>query len=346
MDSPARDIARRLGECAEAVCRRYLAAGRKEGRYWLVGDTRNAPGQSLYVRLSTSADGRGAAGKWTDAHTGEHGDLLDIIAAASGHHSMRETLEEARRFLSLPQVDAHLQNARSAKARPGTAEAARRLWAASKPIERTVVSKYLEGRVLTSSAHGQALRFHPSCYYRPSRQDSPDTPRAWPAMIAAVTDLHGAITGVHRTWLDPATCSKAQITTPRRAMGGLLGNGVRFGLAGPVMVAAEGIETTLSLRQVLPDLPMIACLSAAHLAAVHFPPALRRLYVGCDNDTAGENAVATLQHRVAGTGIEVIALKPSGDDFNTDLQADGAEQLAMALRAQLFGDDAAAFLRP
>ena len=346
MDSPARDIARRLGECAEAVCRRYLAAGRKEGRYWLVGDARNSPGQSLYVRLSTSADGRGAAGKWTDAHTGEHGDLLDIIAVASGHNSMRETLEEARRFLSLPQVDAHVQNARSAKARPGTAEAARRLWAASKPIERTVVSKYLEGRALTSSRHGEALRFHPACYYRPSRQDSPDTQRAWPAMIAAVTDLNGAITGVHRTWLDPATCSKAQITNPRRAMGGLLGNGVRFGLAGPVMVAAEGIETTLSLRHVLPEVPMIACLSAAHLAAVNLPPALRRLYVGCDNDTAGENAMATLQHRVAGTGIEVIALKPSRDDFNTDLQADGAEQLAMALRAQLLCDDAAAFLRP
>jgi hypothetical protein len=249
MDSPARDLARRLGECAEAVCRRYLAAGRKEGRYWLVGDVRNAPGQSLYVRLSTSADGRGAAGKWTDAHTGEHGDLLDIIAVASGHHSMRETLEEARRFLSLPQVDAHVENARTAKARPGTAEAARRLWAASKPIERTVVSRYLEGRALVSAGHGQALRFHPSCYYRPSRRDSPDTPRAWPAMIAAVTDLHGAITGVHRTWLEPATCTKAHITNPRRAMGGLLGNGVRFGLAGPVMVAAEGIETTLSLRQ-------------------------------------------------------------------------------------------------
>lgn len=345
MDSPARDIARRLGECAEAVCRRYLAAGRKEGRYWLVGDARNAPGQSLYVRLSTSADGSGAAGKWTDAHTGEHGDLLDIIAVASGHHSMRETLEEARRFLSLPQVDAHVQNPREEKARPGTAEAARRLWAASKPIERTVVSRYLEGRALPSTGYGQALRYHPSCYYRPSRKDVPNTPCAWPAMIAAVTDLHGAITGVHRTWLDPATCSKAPVTNPRRAMGGLLGNGIRFGMAGPVMVAAEGIETMLSLRQVLPELPIIACLSAAHLAAVQFPSVLRRLYVGRDNDTAGANAVATLHHRVGGTGIEIITLEPSRDDFNTDLRADGAEQLAMALRAQLVGEDAAAFLR-
>ena len=112
------------------------------------------------------------------------------------------------------------------------------------------------------------------------------------------------------------------------------------------MVAAEGIETTLSLRQVLPELPMIACLSAAHLAAVQFPPVLRRLYVGRDNDTAGEKAVATLHHRVAGTGIEIIALEPGRDDFNTDLQADGADQLAMVLRAQLVGEDAAAFLRP
>lgn len=28
--------------------------------------------------------GKGAAGKWTDAATGEHGDLLDLIAKARG----------------------------------------------------------------------------------------------------------------------------------------------------------------------------------------------------------------------------------------------------------------------
>ena len=45
----------------------------------------------------------------------------------------------------------------------------------------------------------------------------------WPAMIAAVTDLDGKITGAHRTWLDPSGRDKAPIDTPRRAMGHLLG---------------------------------------------------------------------------------------------------------------------------
>ena len=47
-------------------------------------------------------------------------------------------------------------------------------------------------------------------------------------MIAAVTDLGGDITGAHRTWLDPSGEDKAPIETPRRAMGDLLGNAVRF----------------------------------------------------------------------------------------------------------------------
>src|SRR3546814_4000859 len=82
MQSPATIIAERLAENAEGVCRRYLSNGHREGRYWLVGDVHNTPGRSLYVRLVASPDGRGHAGKWTDAQSGDHGDLLAIIAIA------------------------------------------------------------------------------------------------------------------------------------------------------------------------------------------------------------------------------------------------------------------------
>lgn len=86
----ATELSRRLGQQAEAVCRRYLSNGCKEGRYWLVGNVDNAPGRSLYVRL---VDGeKGPAGKWTDAATGDHGDLLDIIAHSVRTAGMRETL--------------------------------------------------------------------------------------------------------------------------------------------------------------------------------------------------------------------------------------------------------------
>ena len=75
------DLAQRLSRDTEAVCRHYLSKGHRQGRYWLVGDVDNNPGRSLYVRLSGTGDGSGSAGKWTDAATGQHGDLLDLIAA-------------------------------------------------------------------------------------------------------------------------------------------------------------------------------------------------------------------------------------------------------------------------
>ena len=62
-ESPS-DLARRLSRQAEAVCRHYLSAGHREGRYWLVGDVLNTPGRSMFVRLYDSP--KGPAGKWTE----------------------------------------------------------------------------------------------------------------------------------------------------------------------------------------------------------------------------------------------------------------------------------------
>ena len=73
----ASELAHRLGREAEAVCRHYLSNGRRQGNYWQVGDVRNAPGRSMFVRLCDTP--KGPAGKWTDAATAEHGDLLDVI---------------------------------------------------------------------------------------------------------------------------------------------------------------------------------------------------------------------------------------------------------------------------
>lgn len=346
MNHPAPEIARRLADNAESVCRRFLSKGHREGRYWLVGDAHNTPGRSLYVRLVASPDGRGAAGKWTDAATGDHGDLLDIIAIAQGTRSMRETLEEARHFLSLlmPDPDPEPKWRRPAKAPSGTPEAAGRLFGGSVSIMDSIVQAYLSKRAITDLRDCDALRFKSGCYYRPSKKDAPGTRAAWPAMIAAVTDLDGRLTGVHRTWLDPAVIDKAPVAYPRRAMGLLLGNGVRFGAAGPVMVAGEGIETLLSLRQITPAMPAIAGLSGAHLAAIVFPPQLHRLYVARDDDPAGHAADKTLAGRAAEAGIETVPLSPMLDDFNSDLRILGRDRLRAHLRAQLAAEDAESFL--
>ena len=64
--SPARDLSAQLADRVEAVCRHYLSNGRRSGGYWIVGDTRNAKGRSLFVRLTGPTQGKGARGKWQD----------------------------------------------------------------------------------------------------------------------------------------------------------------------------------------------------------------------------------------------------------------------------------------
>jgi hypothetical protein len=342
MGNQAADLAHRLARDAEAVCRHYLSNGRREGRYWLVGDVRNTPGRSLFVRLDGPESGKGAAGKFTDAATGEHGDLLDIIRESCGLADFSDVADEARRFLRLPRQDPTPDHARPPSSAPaGSPESARRLFAMSQPISGTIAEAYLRRRGITA-LHGTAnLRFHPRCYYRPGPASPTQT---WPAMIAAVTDLGGMITGAHRTWLDPSGRGKAPIDTPRRAMGHLLGNAVRFGMAHDVMAAGEGIETMLSLRCVMPTMPMVAALSAAHLASISFPATLRRLYVVRDNDPAGDGAVANLTDRSREAGIEAITLSSHLGDFNEDLRAFGIDALRAAIRVQIVPEDVVRFM--
>jgi hypothetical protein len=340
MSSPAADLARRLARNAEAVCRHYLSSGRREGRYWLVGDVANTPGRSLFVRLSGPDRGKGAAGHWTDGATGEHGDLLDLITLNRGFDRLRDTLNEARAFLALPPDQrAPLQDRLPAPR--GSPESARRLYAMSRPIAGTLAQTYLHGRGITTVPDRDPLRFHPRCYYRPDEHSPTET---WPALIAAVTDLAGAITGAHRTWLDPSGRDKAPIASPRRAMGHLLGHGVRFGVADDVMAAGEGIETMLSLRMILPTLPMVAALSANHLAALLLPPTLRRLYVARDADPAGDAAMASLCNRAEAAGIEPFVLSPCFDDFNDDLRRLRLDKLRVTLCQQLVPQDVERFL--
>ena len=347
MPDTVSDLARRLAENAEAVCRHYLSNGRREGGYWLAGDVQNTPGRSLYVRLRGPSSGKGAAGKWADAATGEHGDLLDLIAATQRLPGTGDVLDEARRFLGLVRTKPEPPSPAPA----GSPDAARRLFAISKPIAGTVAETYLRERNIVDANTATALRFHPRCFYR-AEPGAPDSARdAWPALVAAVTDLGGTITGVQRTWLDPSGRGKAPVATPRRAMGQLLGHAVRLGLSGDgtasdVMAAGEGIETVLSLQGVLPTMAMAAALSAGHLAALLLPPGLRRLYIVRDNDPAGHWAAAALTARAQEAGIEALVLAPTLGDWNDDLPQLGPGALASALRVQLAPEDAARFWQP
>jgi hypothetical protein len=340
----ASDLADRLAKDAEAVCRHYLSAGRRAGNYWLVGDGGNNKGRSLYVHLTGPRTGR-----WTDAATGQFGDLLDLVRETCGLVDFRDVADEARQFLSLPRPKplpfGNGDTDEPQRIERPTAERARRLFRMTQPLEGTLADAYLRERgTLRASTHA-ALRFHPSCYYRDLVTGRTSS---YPALIAAVTDSAGAITGVHRSWLDPDGAGKAKVDDPRRALGGLLGNGVRFGFpvnpTVPVMAAGEGLETMLSLSHVMPSMPMVAALTANHLAAFRFPPGCRRIYIAADADAAGRRGIEGLSRRAQECGILPLVLSPELGDFNEDLRWLGADRLTASLRAQLTPEDAMAYL--
>jgi len=328
------EIVRRLAERAEEVCRHYLFNGRKVGAYWIVGDRRNAKGRSLYLHLNGPATGKGACGKWTDGATGEHGDLLDIIATAVGTDRHVDALAEADRFLGVCSPLLLKQDRQRGRA-------AARLFAAGRPIAGTPAANYLRSHCIDLAVAADALRFHPRCY---CQVNDADQPIALPAMLAAVTDNDGRITGLMRTYLSADGSQKAPIDAPRRAMGVLSGNGVRFGPHAEVMAVGEGIETMLSLRMAMPTMSMIAALSAAHLAALVPPAQLRRLYIAADGDAAGRNAAARLAARLSAMSIKIVKLTPVRNDFNDDLIADGPDLLRARLAGQLLADDRQHFM--
>ena len=332
--SAAAAVAAALAQRAEAVCRRYLPHGRRQGRYWVAGDLDGARGRSLFVRLT----GPGTPGKFTDAATGEHGDLLDIIQRRTGAPTLRAALAEARAFLALPATPA---------AGEGDAydagDAARRLWQRSRAIDGTHAEAYLHARGLARCRFA-ALRFHPSLIYRDS-----DCVRRLPALVAAVTvdagehpgpeecsgpgdhPGHGAVCGVQRTWLDPRSPAKAGVAAPRKALGRVHGLAVRFGERADTLVIGEGIETVLSIVTALPDTVTAAALSAGSLGAFAPPAGVRRLVIARDNDTEGKRAAERLVRRCAGAGVAAQVIVSQGGDFNDDLVTLGAHALAARL---------------
>lgn len=343
LPSPAADLARKLSERTEAVCRHYLSNGRRSGRYWNVGDVQNSPGRSLYVRLLGPNSGRGAAGKWCDAATGEHGDLLDLIRLCLGLDTLSDALDEARSFLSEPRPEPHRESP-SRAAPPNSPEAARRLFAMGRPVPGTPAETYLRARGITASLDDLwSLRFHPACYYRETDANEPQT---LPALLAAITDVRGNITAVQRTWLDPEQPTKAPIGDPRRSLGPQLGGGVRLGLIRDVVTVGEGLETVLSLRSACSRMPLLAGLSASHLTALDLPPGLRRVYIARDNDPEGRRAEVRLRARLRGQAIDVRLLQPAYGDFNVDLQRLGPTVFQARVVRQLALEDRRRFAGP
>ncbi len=329
-------LAKGLADNAEAFCRHWFPSGRKTGNYWQMGDTTGAAGQSLSIRLRST--GNQQAGKWTDYATGEYGDLLDLLQEHLQPISYKDLLEEASKFLGNPISDP-IKSSQDNYKPPNinnNSEAGRKLFSYGQPWKNTPTERYLRNRSI--ARFGSALAYHPSVFLR----DDHGVQQKYPALLAAITDNENRVTGCARTFLNIEKNIVSDMEAPKRVLGQLHGNAIRFPFPDlkkdmskdpEDLIVGEGLENILSVGTAFPMFDLASCLTANHLGLFIPPPGLKRMWIARDNDEAGEAAASTLRQRVQGSGIEVFDLVPDGDDFNLDLQNDGLSVMRKRLAA-------------
>jgi hypothetical protein len=197
------------------------------------------------------------------------------------------------------------------------------IWSMAKPVaEGSPVARYLrETRGLDPRHIPAAIRFCPSLPHGWSRS-------SWPAMLGQVVDVEGALLGLHRTWLDGVTATKAPVEPNRAALGSIKGGAVRLWSAADStdLLVGEGIETVLAAAQLAGwRYPAWAALSTSGLMALGVPRRFKRVTIMADHDPsgAGEHAARILAHRLRKRGLRVVVRVPPvvGQDFNDVLLA-------------------------
>lgn len=140
----------------------------------------------------------------------------------------------------------------------------------------------------------------------------------FPVMLAAVTDPHGYMVALHRTYIS-TDGRKAPVPQPKklsRTTGLLAGASIKLHEPATidgklVLGVAEGIETALACF-LGSGIPTWSCMNAGGVRSFDWPQGLQSLIVFADNDASGvgQSAARDLAGRAAAAGIEVRVLVP------------------------------------
>ena len=188
------------------------------------------------------------------------------------------------------------------------------IWHASRPIGGTIAETYLRTARAIRIDLPESLRFHPGLPVA-----GPDS-ATWPAMVAGVTTLDGAVIAIQRTFLARDGSGKALIEGPKRSLAPLGNGAVRLGEPIQSLGLAEGIETGLSAmeRYLVP----VWCALGSNLARIALPDPVRNVVLFGDRGAAGEEAAENARSIIRSQGRRVAVCFPSiGKDFNDELKA-------------------------
>lgn len=145
---------------------------------------------------------------------------------------------------------------------------------------------------------------------------------ATPCLVCAVQDVNGEITGIQRIFLAPDGQGKAAMPKPKLSLGTVKAGAIRLGEPdrSGMLTVCEGPEDGLSLLELL-GAPVWVAAGASFLPAMQFPPEVRSIVVGADNDAAGEAKAQEAARAFAMRGLAVRIIRPLAHfkDFNDEL---------------------------
>lgn len=342
VDAIKQQLIQRIRPLVETLC----PGGRWRGGYWQgPNPTRAKDSKTSFTVWSIGA--------WKEYDADEKGDVIDLIAYCR-RCTTGEAIVWAKDWLGLTRLDAgerawldRMAAERSAARRKAEAEdRAKRqrrafdLWLSGERIaDGGPVDSYLRhrlaGAALADIANREAdLKQHRRLRYWGPRDDGAD--HVGPAMVAAIRQMDGTITGLHATFLLADGAAKAPLANPKLMLGTKQGGAVRLsrgasglpfedlakaGLAEDLVVS-EGIETGLAVALAVPEARVWAALDLGNIGALAPHPAIRRLVVCTERDTkpvAVEHRMRVLDGLEA-RGFEVVEMEPpAGKDFNDTL---------------------------
>ena len=166
------------------------------------------------------------------------------------------------------------------------------IWQAAIPAAGTLAEAYLRWRAI-DPPYPAALRFAGLPYGKG---------RERPCLVCAVRDPDGEVTGIQRIWLADDGRGKAAVPKSKLSLGRVRGGAIRLGDLdglGSVTVC-EGPEDGLSLAAMLGG-PVWVAAGASFLPAMQFPPEVRSVLIGADNDPAGRDAADKAARAYAGS---------------------------------------------
>jgi conjugative transfer relaxase protein TraI len=223
---------------------------------------------------------------------------------------------------------------------------AKKLASQSKPMEGTLVERYLkEQRGIDLNHQPDDVRYHAAVYSKLNGQTHP-------AMLVIARNHCGDIKAVQATYLDPTTAAKvdkSKVAIQKQTFGVMKGSTVTIlGDKNSPTLIAEGIETGLSLKQAMPHATVKVTLSKSNFVNID-PRTLATKAVLCldqdGKDFSSDKTILAATKRLIDANKNVFVMVPTSaqktrQDYNDVLKTQGTHPIKrdyeQAISAQEF----------